>query len=132
MTPETAGSENVDVFVQSVREIVTISVGIFVSQVHENIDIKFLPWARVAVKKYWPEVCHTAEQSWRNSGALRSENTVNKEEGRMHESTDDGSTTFGMTPSIIFSILASLPDSTFHTSILPSTPDVVLIMSQYV
>ena len=120
MAPEIVSLlENIDVFVQEERDITAISVK------HCNgpypLLRRRLPWVRVATKKYWPDACHTTEQSWSNPGDLQIFNYI---KDGSDNSTHSASAATGMIPSIVASSFGSSVD-TSQAMILPSEPHVV-------
>lgn len=118
--PERESSEKADDFSQVEREIVTISE-VKRSEPCAASQVMDIPCARVATKKYWPDGCHTAEQSCWNSGDLLSKYQSSSPE---QSNTHSLSATAGIIPSIVLSIFGSDSD-TFQTRTLPSAPEVV-------
>jgi hypothetical protein len=88
---------------------------------HILLSHRHLPWVRVATKKYWPDACHTTEQSWSNPGDLQNFNYI---ESGSDNSTHSASAVAGIIPSIVASIFGSSVD-TSQAIILPSEPQVV-------
>lgn len=122
IAPEDASSENVVDFVQFSREIVTTSVG-FVSGGGMCRGLGSLPCVRVATKKYWPDGCHTAEQSYSNSSDLGIP-SAKEEPIEARVGTHSALATAGITPSMSLTSLPS-PSETSQTIKRPSAPLVV-------